>query len=80
MSMSAAADFDEDEDRHVSCRPAHTRKFAQFSPEWYQACNQAFARAMRNAEMQESQQTTGVKSFVESVGVLYGSRPEQHAS
>lgn len=31
-------------ERHV--RPLHSRKFAQFSREWFDACNAAFVEAM----------------------------------
>lgn len=36
----------DDEDLFHPCRPVHSRKFAQFSPEWYQACSDAFTAAM----------------------------------
>lgn len=43
-------DFDERENRHDMLRPVHSRKFAQFSDEWYRACNRAFVTAMRDEE------------------------------
>lgn len=44
----SSREFADDENRHDPLRPPHSRKFAQFSIEWYRACNQAFCRAMRD--------------------------------
>jgi hypothetical protein len=30
-----------------NCRPRHSRKFAQFSREWFEACDRAFRNAMK---------------------------------
>jgi hypothetical protein len=38
----------EREDRHDPLRPAHTRKYAQFSDEWYRANQIAFVTAMQD--------------------------------
>jgi hypothetical protein len=44
------ADPDEFDDLHRDhpARPAHSRKFAQFSIEWYEACERAFKTAMQD--------------------------------
>jgi hypothetical protein len=39
---------DDDEDRNDPLRPSHSRKFAQFSDEWYLACEIAFKTAMQD--------------------------------
>lgn len=30
----------------LTCRPWHSRKFGQFTDEWFKACNDAFVAAM----------------------------------
>ena len=44
---------DEVEDKNHPDRPRHTRKYGQFSEEWYRACNQAYVKALRNWLMSE---------------------------
>lgn len=48
--MTYCGDIDEFEDLHRDhpARPAHSRKFAQFSIEWYLACERAFKTAMQD--------------------------------
>jgi Holliday junction resolvase RusA-like endonuclease len=41
-----------------SIRPRHSRKFAQHSPEWAEACNRAFERAMEKIRREKPQTLT----------------------
>lgn len=77
MSCCPPDGFDEDEDRDHVDRPVHSRKFAQFSDEWYRACNQAFAKAWRTEQMRQnhpSQTGTPINSFIENTLLLHGSK------
>lgn len=40
-------------------RPKHSFKFEQFSREWFEACDQAFCRAMERAGYQRTPQDEG---------------------
>lgn len=50
LARKVAIEAEDPYGRHDTLRPAHSRKFAQFSEEWYRSCNRAFVTAMRDEE------------------------------
>jgi hypothetical protein len=46
--MTASGDQYESENRNDPLRPPHSRKYAQFTREWYAACERAFKTVMQD--------------------------------
>ena len=85
MSCCPPDGFDEDEDRNHVDRPVHSRKFAQFSDEWYRACNQAFGQTWKRfyedreqpgvwVLRPEREPVSAIASFIESTLARHGSK------